>query len=126
MSKYKILTSAWDFIDGLSSEETKESFELYDILYYISMQIFDYRMNRGLTQKQLAEKLNVKQSMISKLESGEYNPTIEQLWRVSKKLDWLFSIKFEEKVSNETNVWNMSNISEEEGSGYLPDLAVSA
>jgi len=125
MNKYEILTSAWNLIDDLSDRETKESFELYDILYYISMQIFDYRMNKGLTQKQLAEMLNVKQSMVSKLESGDYNPTIEQLWRVSKKLGWLFSVKFEERSQEETNVWNMANVLED-GNEILPDLAVSA
>jgi transcriptional regulator with XRE-family HTH domain len=45
--------------------------------------------------KELSKKLNVSQSMVSKLESGEYNPTVEQLWKICDKLNWKFDILIE-------------------------------
>ncbi|MCT4612395.1 MAG: helix-turn-helix domain-containing protein [Clostridia bacterium] len=61
-------------------------FELDDLLYEISMKIFDERIRRGLNQKEFANLLGVNQSMVSKLESGEYNPSIKQLYKISKNL----------------------------------------
>ncbi|HHV75393.1 MAG TPA: helix-turn-helix transcriptional regulator [Thermoanaerobacterium sp.] len=86
------LGDAWKLIDGLADESTKEMFELDDILYDISMKIYEFRLKNDLTQKQLAEKLGIKQSMVSKLESGQYNLSIEQLWKISKKLGWNFKV----------------------------------
>lgn len=96
-----------ELISELADESTKERFELDDILlddilYDISMKIFDFRTKKGWTQKQLAEKLGIKQVMVSKLESGQYNPTIEQLWKISKKLKWDFKVMLEEKNEVET------------------------
>ncbi|WP_051350649.1 helix-turn-helix transcriptional regulator [Caloramator sp. ALD01] len=110
----KKLKNVWNFIDEISDDEEKDYFELDDILYNVSMKIFDYRTSNGLTQKQLAEKLGIKQSMVSKLESGEYNPTIEQLWKISKKLGWKFNVIFEESNSIEANVWDEVDIQNED------------
>lgn len=87
-----------DFGSWLNENVIDDSiFELDDILYDISINLFDYRINNGLKQKDLAEKLGVTQTMISKLESGMYNPTVEQLFKIAKKLDFDFSIVFKEK-----------------------------
>ncbi len=99
-----LLKNPWDVIDEIADDETQEKFELDDILVEISLKIINYRIEKGITQKKLAEKLNVSQSMISKLESGEYNPTIEQLWKVSKKLGWNLELQMKKPV--ETDIWN--------------------
>ncbi len=91
-----ILKSAWDLLDKISDDNDKEEYELYDIYYLIATKIFDYRKARGLSQKQLAEILGITQAMVSKLESGDYNPTIGQLWKVSKKLGWNLKIVLED------------------------------
>lgn len=109
MPKNEIFNDAWSLIDELVDGQTKERFELDDILYDISMKIFDYRISKGWTQKQLAEKLGITQAMVSKLESGEYNPTVEQLWKISKKLGWSFALIFKEKEEVETSVWDSVN-----------------
>lgn len=102
----KTFNNAWNLIDEIADEETKESFALDDMLYDISVKIFDYRTSKGWTQKQLAEMLGIKQAMVSKLESGNYNPTIEQLWKISKKLGWTFKIILEEKDETQTEIWD--------------------
>ena len=99
MSNKLELGNAWKLINKPADESTKEKFELDDILYDVSMKIFEFRIKNNLTQKQLAEKLGITRSMVSKLESGQYNPTVEQLWKISKKLGWNFKIIFGEKDS---------------------------
>ncbi|EKD44335.1 MAG: helix-turn-helix protein, partial [uncultured bacterium (gcode 4)] len=111
--KNQIIVSAYDFINS-ASEETKQKFELDDILYDISMRIFDYRIENNLKQNELAKILGVTQAMISKLESGTYNPTIESLWTMSKKLDFDFEIVFKSKnaVGRAEIMWQANSKSE--------------
>ncbi|KKC30239.1 helix-turn-helix domain-containing protein [Caldanaerobacter subterraneus] len=109
------LGNAWKLIDELADEATKEKFELDDILYDISMKIFEFRIKNNLTQKQLAEKLGITQSMVSKLESGQYNPTVEQLWKISKKLGWNFKIIFGEE-DDKPQIWDTVHFEESQDS----------
>ncbi len=63
-----------------------EILEYEQMLLSISKTILGYRKKNNLTQKELAEKLNVNQTMISKLERGDYNPTLKTLHTISRKL----------------------------------------
>ncbi|MBP2072842.1 hypothetical protein [Thermoanaerobacterium butyriciformans] len=40
------LGDAWKLIDELADESTKEKFELDDILYEISMKIYEFRIKK--------------------------------------------------------------------------------
>lgn len=60
--------------------------EQEEMLYAISESIVKYRKNNNLTQKDLAKILNVNQTMISKLESGIYNPTFIKIQEMCRKL----------------------------------------
>ena len=44
------------------------------------------RLEKGLTQAQLAKRLGTKQSAVSRLESGTYNPTLSVLRKVANAL----------------------------------------
>lgn len=66
--------------------EIDEILEKEEMLYAISESIIKYRKNNNLNQKELAEKLGVNQTMISKLESGTYNPTFIKIQRMCRKL----------------------------------------
>ena len=44
------------------------------------------RIEKNITQNQLAEMIGTKQSNISRLESGEYNPSLEFLNKVAQAL----------------------------------------
>ena len=63
-----------------------EVLEYEQILLSISKTITNYRDTNNLTQKELAKKLGVNQVMISKLEKGNYNPTMKILHTISRKL----------------------------------------
>lgn len=107
MLNKELLISPWDLIDELADDDLEQLFELDDILVDISLKIINYRINNDLSQKQLAEKLDISQSMVSKLESGEYNPTVEQLWKISKKLGWSFKVIMEDEKSSNQQIWDI-------------------
>ncbi len=89
-------------LNDLLNEEEKKRIELYNMLFKISDTIISYRISKKWTQKQLAEVLDVSQVMVSKLESGEYNPTVEQLWKVSRRINKRLTIDFDDISVNKT------------------------
>jgi DNA-binding XRE family transcriptional regulator len=88
------LKDAMSYLDEICDEPFSERVELYDLYYEISTKIHEYRKNNNLSQEKFANLLGVTQPMVSKLESGEYNYTIEQLWKIAKKLGWKLNINF--------------------------------
>ena len=68
------------------TSKVDEILEYEEILFEISESLKKYRKENNLTQKQLAKLLEYDQVMISKLESGNYNPTFKQLHKISRKL----------------------------------------
>lgn len=54
----------------------KEIYELEEQKFDIIKKIIDYRIKHNFTQKQLAEKVNVSQQHISKIENGEFSNII--------------------------------------------------
>ena len=62
--------------------------------------IIEKRLKQGLTQAELAKKLNTKQSAISRLERGGYNPSLNFLVRLSKALNTKLHISLSEKSPN--------------------------
>ena len=76
---------AEEITEDVSELDAKLEYEM--LLLDISKALVEYRRENNLTQKQLAEKLQVNQVMVSKLERGTYNPTIKLLYTISRKLD---------------------------------------
>jgi ribosome-binding protein aMBF1 (putative translation factor) len=62
--------------------------------YEIVMQIIKARIEQNLSQKELAEKVGTKQAHISRLESGEYNPSLKFLKKIAKGLGKELHITF--------------------------------
>ena len=69
------------------SSEVNEILNYSDILTEIARTLIDYRNKNNLTQEDLAKKLNMNQSMVSKLESGRYNATFKMLLKISYTLE---------------------------------------
>lgn len=107
MEKLKYsLGNPWDIINELElSESMGEELQLDDILVDIAMRFINYRVDNNLSQKQLAEKLGVSQTMVSKYESGEYNISIGQLVKVCNKLGWILNINVDD-IKNEQFNWD--------------------
>jgi ribosome-binding protein aMBF1 (putative translation factor) len=63
----------------------------------IAQAIIAKRLEEGLSQSELAEKVGTKQSAISRLESGNYNPSVSLLEKVAKALNLYLTISFTSK-----------------------------
>lgn len=53
----------------------------------IIRKITEARIKKGVTQKELAQKMKTKQSAISRLEAGNANPSLQFLKRLAQALD---------------------------------------
>ncbi len=82
-----------------SDEEVKKEYDELELEYEILAQILKLRYEKGYTQKELAKICEVKQSEISKFESGRYEPTIEFLKKISDALRTEFHIVLHRKMS---------------------------
>ncbi|MCL2006837.1 MAG: helix-turn-helix transcriptional regulator [Treponema sp.] len=67
----------------LKNKEVQNELKMNETEYKIIEEIIMARKEKNLTQKDLAKLIGTKQSNISRLESGNYNPTIEFLNRVA-------------------------------------------
>lgn len=74
------------------------------------------RKEEGLTQEQLAEKLNVSRQAITKWETGEGVPDIENIKQISN----LFNVTIDELLKEEKNI----NIEKREKYSYVEELEI--
>lgn len=79
----------------LQNPEVQREYDDLKVLYDIKREIIRLRLEQGLSQKELADKINTKQSAISRLESGEYNPSIEFLAKIANALGKELQISFQ-------------------------------
>ena len=71
----------------LKDEDIKNVYKELGPEFALIEMIIKKRIKKGLTQGELAEKISTKQSAISRLESGAYNPSFSFLQKVAKALD---------------------------------------
>lgn len=71
----------------LQDPEFRAEWERTAIARWLAVEVAHYRAVHGLSQRQLADLLDVHQSDVARMESGEHNPTLDRLIRVAKGLD---------------------------------------
>ena len=71
----------------LKNPEFKKLYEESRLEYEIARAVIRARIEKGLTQKQLADKLNTKQSVISRVESANTTPSLSFLKRLAQALN---------------------------------------
>ena len=119
----KMLIPANEFFNDADTELRRE-LKIADMLVDISCEFIKYRMNNNLTQKDLAEKLGITQAMVSKLESGDYNPTVKMLFEIAQKLDWKFNLTFTSQVKN--NDCKYLETKEEQSNEYFENMGFAS
>ncbi|PIS13924.1 transcriptional regulator [Candidatus Shapirobacteria bacterium CG09_land_8_20_14_0_10_47_13] len=62
--------------------------------FAIIRKIIEARIKDGITQKKLAKRMGTKQSAISRLESGNANPSLSFLGRLAEALNSRLEIRF--------------------------------
>lgn len=81
----------------LKDPKVRKAYEKVDLSYAVSKMIIDARILRGITQTELAKRLNTKPPAVSRLESGNYLPSLRYLQRITNALDMKLIIGMEEK-----------------------------
>ncbi|MFA5776022.1 MAG: helix-turn-helix transcriptional regulator [Patescibacteria group bacterium] len=76
----------------LRDPEIKREFDRLEPEYALMEAVIRKRIEKRMTQKSLAQRLHTKQSAISRLESGLYNPTLGFLKNVATALDCKLNI----------------------------------
>ena len=67
-------------------EEFKTEYDRLQPRYEIISQIINARKEQNMTQSELARKVGTQKSNISRLESGNYNPSLDFLIKVAHSL----------------------------------------
>ncbi|EKD99354.1 MAG: Helix-turn-helix protein [uncultured bacterium] len=80
--------------ESLKDPEFYEAYKEQDPEFEIVSQIIKARIEQHLSQKELAERVGTKQSNISRLERGDYNPSLQFLKKVAKGLGKELHISF--------------------------------
>ena len=79
----------------LQDKEFKEEWETLEPEFSVMQAMIDARKSAGLTQKQLSEKTGITQADISKLESGNANPSLRTLQRLASGMGMKVKIEFQ-------------------------------
>jgi len=70
----------------LKNKEVQNELKMNEAEYKIIEEIIMARREKNLTQKGLAELMGTRQSNISRLESGNYNPSIDFLQKIASAM----------------------------------------
>ncbi|MDO5121512.1 MAG: helix-turn-helix transcriptional regulator [Erysipelotrichaceae bacterium] len=94
--KKNINTSLDEIIKGqMKDPEFAEAWVETELEDQIKRSLIQARIDAGLTQKELAEKSGVRQSNISRIESGSVIPTLQTLNAIAKGTGKKLKISFE-------------------------------
>lgn len=81
--------------DQMADPAFRQEWEAIEPEFAIVQAIIDARKESGLTQKQLSERTGIAQADISKLESGNGNPSIKTLQRLAAGMGMRVKIEFQ-------------------------------
>ena len=71
----------------LKNKKVQNELKMNEAEYKIIEEIIMARKEKNLTQKGLAELIGTRQSNISRLESGNYNPSLDLLIKIAQAMD---------------------------------------
>lgn len=80
--------------EAFKDPKVKEEYDRLEPEFALMEAVIKKRIEKRMTQKSLAQKLHTKQSAISRLESGLYNPSLKFLKEVAAALDCKLNISF--------------------------------
>lgn len=80
--------------EQLKNPEFKKEWDNLEPEFNAIQAIIDARKKCNLTQKELAEKTGINQADISKIETGNANPTLQVLKRLAEGMDMILKLEF--------------------------------
>lgn len=89
------MTKFNDFLEEqLKDADLKKEYDALEPEFSIIQAIIDMRKKSGMTQKELAQKTGITQADISRLESGNANPSIKTLQRLAAGMGMKLKLEF--------------------------------
>jgi len=80
--------------ESLKNPKIKAEYDKLQPEFALIQAVIDVRVKKGVTQKELAQRIGTKQSVISRLESGRANPSVAFLMKLAQALNSHLEIKF--------------------------------
>lgn len=78
----------------LKDSEVRKALKETELEYQIARNIIKARIEKGLTQQQLAKKLKTRQSVISRVENAKTIPSLSFLKRLAEAFDTSLQVQF--------------------------------
>ncbi len=82
---------------ALRNSSVKASYEALGPEFEVVALLINARLQKNMTQHDLAERIGTKQSAIARLESGTYNPTLSFLYKIADALDARIKVSMDKK-----------------------------
>lgn len=86
-NKNKLTTFRQIHNKWLKNKDYKKAYKQLDLEFSLIAALIQCRLRKGITQKQLAEKIGTRQSSIARFESGTYNPTIAFVQKLANAMN---------------------------------------
>ncbi len=80
--------------ESMKSPKFRKAWDALEVEFQIINDILKKRIEKDMTQRQLAKKIGSGQATISRLEAGNYNPSIKFLKRVAEALGAKLKVSF--------------------------------
>ena len=80
--------------EQLNIPEFKKEWDNLEPEFNAIQAIIDARKKSNMTQKELAEKTGINQADISRIETGNANPTLQVLKRLAEGMDMILKLEF--------------------------------
>ncbi len=93
--KRQIYTLQDHLKESLKDPAFKKAWEESEAEYQVSRALISARINRNISQQELAKKANTTQAVISRLKNMTGNPSVGLLQKIAQALNLKFKIQFE-------------------------------
>lgn len=80
--------------ERLSQPEARQAYDTAMRAFYLGEEVRRLRIQRGLSQQELAEHMGVSQSVVARLEAGGVEPRLSTLDRVAQALGVELRVQF--------------------------------
>ena len=80
--------------EQLTNEAFKKEYDALEPEFQVVRAMLDARMKQDLTQRELAERIGIDRSDLSRLENGTANPSLKMLKRIAEGLGMRLKIEF--------------------------------
>lgn len=80
--------------EWIKDDEYKQEYNKLEAEFNLARVLIQAREKSGLSQSEIAKRMNTKQSVVARLESADGNPTIKTLSRYAEALGGHLEIRF--------------------------------